>query len=142
MMGGLNFMSLQVSGKKTEDRAGMGENITAWTMCLQRFRQSIPANTARLFRELISSRKPENLYGPFFEYMEAQDDFFKRVTCDSRFDYIRERMQNRVQSKLRNLILSKVWTRACATFFKLLITVLSCFIASGLPMVVRFQWKK
>ena len=31
-----------------------------------------------------------------FEYMEAQDDFFKRVTCDSRFDYIRERMQNRV----------------------------------------------
>ena len=53
----------------------------------------------------------------FFEYMEAQDDFFKRVTCDSRFDYIRERMQNRVQSRLRNLILSKVWTRACATFF-------------------------
>ena len=32
----------------------------------------------------------------FFEYMEAQDDFFKRVTCDSRFDYIRERMQNKV----------------------------------------------
>ena len=32
----------------------------------------------------------------FFEYMEVQDDFFKRVTCDSRFDYIRERMQNRV----------------------------------------------
>ena len=28
--------------------------------------------------------------------MEAQDEFFKRVTCDSRFDYIRERMQNRV----------------------------------------------
>ena len=28
--------------------------------------------------------------------MEAQDDFFKRVTCDSRFDYIRERMQNQV----------------------------------------------
>ena len=32
----------------------------------------------------------------FFEYMEAQDDFFKRVTCDRRFDYIRERMLNRV----------------------------------------------
>ena len=32
----------------------------------------------------------------FFEYMEAQDDFFKRVTCYSRFDYICERMQNRV----------------------------------------------
>ena len=32
----------------------------------------------------------------FFEYMEAQDDFFKRVTCDNRFEYIRKRMQNRV----------------------------------------------
>ena len=53
----------------------------------------------------------------FFEYMEAQDVFFKRVTCDSRFDYIRERMRTVLQSRLRNLILSKVWTRACATFF-------------------------
>ena len=35
----------------------------------------------------------------FFEYMEAQDEFFKKVTCDSRFDYIRERMQNRVLAK-------------------------------------------
>ena len=31
--------------------------------------------------------------------MEAQDEFFKKVTCDSRFDYIRERMQNRVLAK-------------------------------------------
>ncbi len=38
----------------------------------------------------------DKLVRTFFEYMEAQDDFFKRVTCDSRFDYIRERMQNRV----------------------------------------------
>ena len=38
----------------------------------------------------------DKLVRSFFEYMEAQDDFFKRVTCDSRFDYIRERMQNRV----------------------------------------------
>ena len=34
----------------------------------------------------------------FFEYMESQDDFFKKITCDSRFDYIREKMQNRVAS--------------------------------------------
>ena len=27
---------------------------------------------------------------------EAIQTVFKRVTCDSRFDYIRERMQNRV----------------------------------------------
>lgn len=38
----------------------------------------------------------DKLVGSFFEYMEAQDDFFKRITCDSHFDYIRERMQNRV----------------------------------------------
>ncbi len=38
----------------------------------------------------------DTLVRSFFEYMEAPDDFFKRVTCDSRFDYIRERMQNRV----------------------------------------------
>lgn len=65
-------------------------------MCSRRFRLSIPANTLPLLRELISSSKLENLCGPFFEYMEAQDDFFKRVTCDSRFDYIRKRMQKRV----------------------------------------------
>ena len=34
----------------------------------------------------------------FFEYNEAQDDFFKRVTCDSRFDYIREGMQKKVSA--------------------------------------------
>ena len=38
----------------------------------------------------------DKLVRSFFEYMEAQDDFFKRVTCDSRFDYIREKMQNKV----------------------------------------------
>ena len=38
----------------------------------------------------------DKLVRSFFEYMEVQDDFFKRVTCDSRFDHIRERMQNRV----------------------------------------------
>ena len=42
----------------------------------------------------------DKLVRAFFEYMEAQDDFFKRVTCDSRFDYIRERMQNRVTKKV------------------------------------------
>ena len=41
----------------------------------------------------------DKLVRAFFEYMEAQDDFFKRVTCDSRFDYIRERMQNKVTKK-------------------------------------------
>lgn len=34
----------------------------------------------------------------FFEFMEAQDDFFKKITCDSRFDYIREKMQRKVMA--------------------------------------------
>ena len=38
----------------------------------------------------------DKLVRAFFEYMEAQDVFFKRVTCDRRFDYIRKRMLNRV----------------------------------------------
>ena len=41
-------------------------------------------------------KQTRKLVRAFFEYMETQDDFFKRVTCDSRFDYIRKRMQNRV----------------------------------------------
>ena len=42
----------------------------------------------------------DKLVRSFFEYMEAQDDFFKKVTCDSRFDYIRERMQNKVTKQM------------------------------------------
>ena len=42
----------------------------------------------------------DKLVRSFFEYMEAQDDFFKRVTCDSRFDHIHERMQNRVTKQV------------------------------------------
>ena len=42
----------------------------------------------------------DKLMRSFFEYMEAQDDFFKKVTCDSRFDYIRERMQNKVTKQM------------------------------------------
>lgn len=34
----------------------------------------------------------------FFEFMEVQDDFFKKITCDSRFDYIREKMQRKVMA--------------------------------------------
>ena len=40
----------------------------------------------------------DKLVRSFFEYMEAQDEFFKRVTCDSRFDYIREGMQKKVSA--------------------------------------------
>ena len=32
----------------------------------------------------------------FFEFMESQDEFFKKITCDSRLDYVREPMQRKV----------------------------------------------
>lgn len=55
------------------------------------------------YSALIANCRSKNdvaaLVRNFFEYMEAQDDFFKTVTCDGRFDYIRERMQNRVAAK-------------------------------------------
>ena len=30
----------------------------------------------------------------FFEFNENQDEFFQKITCDDRFDYIRHRMHN------------------------------------------------
>ena len=42
----------------------------------------------------------EKIVRAFFEFMEAQDDFFKIVTCDSRFDYIRGRMQKKVTAHI------------------------------------------
>ena len=33
--------------------------------------------------------------------MESQDDFFKKITCDSRLDYVREPMQRKVLAKSR-----------------------------------------
>ncbi|MBR4328779.1 MAG: TetR/AcrR family transcriptional regulator [Candidatus Riflebacteria bacterium] len=35
----------------------------------------------------------------FFEFNENQDEFFQKITCDDRFDYIRHRMQNEVMKK-------------------------------------------
>ncbi len=40
----------------------------------------------------------EKLVKAFFDFMESQDEFFKKITCDSRFDYIRNRMQNKVMA--------------------------------------------
>lgn len=45
---------------------------------------------------LIQNQK--EIVRTFFEFMEAQDDFFKKITCDSRFDYIREKMQRKVMA--------------------------------------------
>lgn len=35
----------------------------------------------------------------FFEFMETEDEFFRKITCDSRLDYVREPMQRKVIAK-------------------------------------------
>ena len=35
----------------------------------------------------------------FFEFMESEDEFFRKITCDSRLDYVREPMQRKVIAK-------------------------------------------
>ncbi len=72
--------------------------------CVDDVLAEIQAKHSSEYSAIVSSfdqlKDTDKLVRSFFEYMEAQDDFFKRVTCDSRFDYIRERMQNRVTKKV------------------------------------------
>ena len=49
-------------------------------------------------KDLTYTEDYPELVRSFFEYNEAQDDFFKKVTCDSRFDYIREGMQKKISA--------------------------------------------
>lgn len=44
----------------------------------------------------------EKLVRSFFDFMESSDEFFRKITCDSRFDYIRSRMQSKVMSHTYN----------------------------------------
>ena len=57
------------------------------------------AKFSQLIDGLTYTRNAGELVRHFYEFMESQDEFFKIITCDSRFDYIRERMQNRVTAK-------------------------------------------
>ncbi len=47
--------------------------------------------------DLVTDQK--RIVRTFFTFMESQDEFFKRITCDSRFDVIREGMQRKVMSR-------------------------------------------
>lgn len=44
----------------------------------------------------------EELVRSFFEFMEEQDEFFQIITCESKYDHIRLRMQNRVVEHTQN----------------------------------------
>ena len=80
-------------------------------------RLSIPANTARLFRELISSRKPENLFGPFLNTWKLRMIFSSELPATAVLTISAKECRTGLQNRLRNLVRLKVWTKACATSF-------------------------
>ncbi len=71
--------------------------------CVDDVLAEIQAKHSSEYSEIISKfdylKDTAGMVKSFFEYMESQDEFFKKVTCESRFDYIRERMQNKVSDK-------------------------------------------
>ena len=91
----------KVTVKAIADRARINRNtFYLHYNCVDDVLAEIQAKHSSEYSAIVSGfdqlKDTDKLVRSFFEYMEAQDDFFKRVTCDSRFDYIRERMQNRV----------------------------------------------
>lgn len=91
----------KVTVKAIADRAGINRNtFYLHYNCVDDVLAEIQAKHSSEYSAIVSGfdqlKDTDKLVRSFFEYMEEQDDFFKRVTCDSRFDYIRERMQNRV----------------------------------------------
>ena len=91
----------KVTVKAIADRARINRNtFYLHYNCVDDVLAEIQAKHSSEYSAIVSGfdqlKDTDKLVRSFFEYMEAQDEFFKRVTCDSRFDYIRERMQNRV----------------------------------------------
>ena len=79
----------------------------------------------------------------FFEFMESQDEFFKKITCDSRLDYVREPMQRKVlahtHSKTTRLHTKQVCIRIscrCST------TPRSRYTASGCKTAAKSRLSK
>ena len=91
----------KITVKAIADKAKINRNtFYLHYNCVDDVLAEIQAKHSNEYSAIVSGydqlKDTDKLVRAFFEYMEAQDDFFKRVTCDSRFDYIRERMQNRV----------------------------------------------
>lgn len=91
----------KITVKAITDRAKINRNtFYLHYTCVDDVLAEIQAKHSSEYSAIVSGydqlKDTDKLVRSFFEYMEAQDDFFKRVTCDSRFDYIRERMQNKV----------------------------------------------
>ena len=91
----------KITVKAIADRAGINRNTfylhyDSTDDVLREIQAKHSSEYSAIVSQLDCIRDTEKLVRSFFEYMEAQDEFFKRVTCDSRFDYIREKMQSRV----------------------------------------------
>ena len=93
----------KVTVKAIADRARINRNtFYLHYNCVDDVLAEIQAKHSSEYSAIVSGfdqlKDTDKLVRSFFEYMEAQDDFFKRVTCDSRFDYIREGMQKKVSA--------------------------------------------
>ena len=98
----------KITVKAITDKAKINRNtFYLHYTCVDDVLAEIQAKHSSEYSAIVSGydqlKDTDKLVHAFFEYMEAQDDFFKRVTCDSRFDYIRERMQNRVTKQAAEL---------------------------------------
>ena len=93
----------KVTAKAIADRANINRNTfylhyESTDDVLREIQAEHSAEYIERVKNLTYTENLGQLVREFFEYNEAQDDFFKRVTCDSRFDYIREGMQKKVSA--------------------------------------------
>lgn len=89
--------------KAISERAGINRNTfylhyDSVDDVLREIQAEHSAQYIEKIKNLSYTENLSELVRSFFEYIEAQDEFFKRVTCDSRFDYIREGMQKKVSA--------------------------------------------
>ena len=93
----------KVTVKAIADRAGINRNTfylhyETTDDVLREIQGEHSSEYIEKVKNLTYTEDLPELVRSFFEYNEAQDDFFKRVTCDSRFDYIRDGMQKKVSA--------------------------------------------
>ena len=90
----------KITVKAIAERAGINRNTfylhyNSVDDVLKEIQNKYSVEYSNLISKYNINKDTVMLVRTFFEYMESQDDFFIKITCDSRFDYIRERMQNK-----------------------------------------------
>ena len=96
----------KISVKGLADRAQINRNTfylhyeTIEDM-VREIQSEYTARYLELIKEFNYIDHQADIVRTFFTFMEAQDEFFQRITCDSRFDTIREGMQRTVMAYTR-----------------------------------------